>query len=80
MSATNGGITLEVPGGSRFDLAASVQSGEISVDLPGLAVSETSPSKVVGKMGGGGSLVKLQTDHGDVSVSPRSALASEDED
>jgi DUF4097 and DUF4098 domain-containing protein YvlB len=80
VSAANGGIHLEVPGGSKFDIAATAQSGEISVDLAGLVLSETSPTNLVGKMGGGGRLVKLQTDHGDVSLSALSEVAAKDQD
>lgn len=77
VTTANGGIHLEVTEGSRFDLSASAASGELDVDVPGLAVTESLPLRVIGRVGGGGSLVKLQTDHGDVSLTRRSSSRDE---
>jgi DUF4097 and DUF4098 domain-containing protein YvlB len=76
-SAANGGITLEVPGGSSFQLVAVAESGEVQVDVQGFAATESSPARVAGAFGGGGSLVKLSADHGDVRIESRAAVASE---
>lgn len=76
VSTTNGGIWLEVPGGSRFDLDASAQRGEVQVDLEGFTAGESGAAHVAGKLGGGGELVKLAAEQGDVSVATRSETAS----
>jgi DUF4097 and DUF4098 domain-containing protein YvlB len=72
---TNGGIQLEVPEGSRFQLNASVRSGELDVSLPGLAVTDSSRDHVTGTLNGGGNPVTLTTDHGDVQISKRETVA-----
>jgi DUF4097 and DUF4098 domain-containing protein YvlB len=69
VTTTNGGIVLAVPRGSRFDLEASVNVGDLSVaSLPGLVASSQSSTRVQGKVAGGGNAVKLQAKEGDVSV------------
>jgi DUF4097 and DUF4098 domain-containing protein YvlB len=69
VTTTNGGITLEVPSGSRFDLDASVNSGDLAVSsIPQFVSTLSSTSHVTGKLGGGGSAVRLAAQQGDVSV------------
>lgn len=76
ISTSHGGIRLEVPAGSHFELEASVRRGEIAVDLPGLAVVPSGPDRVTGKLGAGGHLVKLFADQGDVRVAAVAAATS----
>jgi hypothetical protein len=71
-----GGIHLEVPPGSRFDLEASATRGEVQVDLPQLAIEESSSSRLKAKLGNGGKAVSLRSEHGDISVESRTAAAS----
>jgi hypothetical protein len=66
--ASYGGIRLALPAGSRGELEASAERGEVHVDLPDLVTSESSPSRVKGRIGLGGPSVRLQAKHGDVSV------------
>jgi len=75
VKTTHGGIHLEVPPGSRFELLAEVRHGAIEVDVPGLAITRTDDRHVKGSMGGGGSVVKLQAE-GDVTVEGRAATAA----
>lgn len=74
--STHGGILLEVPPGSRFTLEARTERGETRIDVPELKITRTEGETVTGTLGGGGSLVKLIADGGDVTVEPRSAAAS----
>jgi DUF4097 and DUF4098 domain-containing protein YvlB len=71
---SHGGIRLEVPTGSRFDLEAVARRGEVRADLPGFAVSRSDARHVSGKLAGGGSPVTLAAD-GDVELEPRTANA-----
>jgi putative adhesin len=66
--AMHGGIELEVPAGSRFDLHASAEHGQITADVPGLSATQMSTGRLAGKLGGGGSVVDLSTQHGDVRL------------
>jgi hypothetical protein len=69
VTSTHGGIELQVPAGSRFDLKASADHGQISADdVPGLNTTETSASKLSATLGGGGNAVTLSTTHGDVAL------------
>jgi DUF4097 and DUF4098 domain-containing protein YvlB len=72
---THGGIRLQVPPGSRFQLEAEARRGAIEVDVPGLSTTRTDDRHVEGSLGGGGSAVKLHAD-GDVTVQARAASAS----
>jgi hypothetical protein len=72
--ASHGGIRLEVPVGSRFDLEAEARRGEVRADLPGFVVSRSDSRRVSGKLAGGGSPVTLTAD-GDVELEPRTASA-----
>jgi DUF4097 and DUF4098 domain-containing protein YvlB len=75
-SASFGDLSLEAPEGSRFEITAAADQGEVSVVLPGLAVSQAGKRSMAGKLGTGGALVQLQASHGDVTVSAGSAVAS----
>lgn len=75
-SAVRGGISLWVPTGSRFELDARAQRGDVTVDVPNLAVSESSPARVRARLGQGGKSVTLRTQHGDISVESRAATAA----
>jgi len=74
VSATHGGITLQVPAGSRFELEAVARRGELSANVPGLAITNTAEadgSHISGQLGGGGARVQLTTQNGDVRLEPR---------
>jgi DUF4097 and DUF4098 domain-containing protein YvlB len=75
VTSTSGGIRLEVPAGSRFELLATSHQGEVQADLPDLAIKEKSASRVAASLGGGTSQVTLAADHGDVVLTPRAKLA-----
>lgn len=80
VSTSNGDIRLVVAAGSRFDLDATVEAGEIGVGgVPGLAVSESARGRIAGRVGGGGEAVTLRADHGDVRLEPSSAVASRED-
>jgi len=68
VNATHGAIELEVPAGSRFELQASAEHGQISADVLGLSATQMSTGKLAGTLGGGGNLVALTTTHGDVRL------------
>jgi hypothetical protein len=69
---TFGDIRLRVPEGSRMALEAS-SSGELTVDVPGLAVTREG-GRATGTLAGGTNVVRLSADHGSVEVA--SALAA----
>jgi DUF4097 and DUF4098 domain-containing protein YvlB len=75
VATTHGEIALSVPGGSRFDLEAHTRQGEIHADLPDFAVTATDKDALVGKVAGGGSVVKLVCEHGDVRLESHAAAA-----
>lgn len=72
-----GGIALEVPPGSAFELDAQATRGELSVNVPGLTLTQSGSSRVTGRVGAGGGLVRLETEHGDVLVTPGTAAVAE---
>jgi DUF4097 and DUF4098 domain-containing protein YvlB len=72
----HGGIRLEVPPDSGFDLTAESSRGEVEVDLPGLAVMESRPRRLTGRLGAGGASVALSAENGDVRVTARPAAAA----
>lgn len=64
-SATRGGIRLEVPAGSRFELEAESRGGDLLLDLPELdrSASDAGPGRrASGTVGGGGARIKLTAD------------------
>jgi DUF4097 and DUF4098 domain-containing protein YvlB len=75
VTASQGEITLAVPEGSRFELAAESRHGEVSVDVAGLDSRDSTAgesARVEGTMGGGGAQVTLRA-RGDVLLEPGSA-------
>jgi hypothetical protein len=77
VSVTHGAITLRLPRESRVDLeAAATLGGEVQVDVPGLVLTRTESGRASGRLGGGGTLVKLTADHGDVRVEAPPAVAA----
>ena len=70
VSTQNGGVRLEVPERSAFELLASASRGEVQADLPGLSAHERSPDRITGTLGGGGARVSLSARHGDVVLIP----------
>jgi DUF4097 and DUF4098 domain-containing protein YvlB len=75
-TATHGGIRLQVPRDSRIDLEAAAPGGEVQVDVPGLVLTRTEAGRATGKLGGGGTVVRLTADHGDVHVLAPPAVAA----
>jgi DUF4097 and DUF4098 domain-containing protein YvlB len=75
-SATHGAIRLEVPHDSRIDLEAAAQGGEVRVDVPGLVLTRAENARASGRLGGGGTLVRLTADHGDVNVEAPPAVSA----
>jgi DUF4097 and DUF4098 domain-containing protein YvlB len=76
-SATHGEVHLDVPEGSRFDLDAESRRGELRADVPGLAAPQADREpgrgqRLVGKLGGGGAVVRLRAD-GDVVLEAKAA-------
>jgi DUF4097 and DUF4098 domain-containing protein YvlB len=75
VTAGHGEITLEVPAGSRFDLEARARHGEVRADLPGLAITSSEHESLTAKVAGGGKLVKLLAEGGDVTLESRAPAA-----
>lgn len=71
---TFGDIRLRVPEGSRMLLEANASNGEVTVDVPGLAVTRSADGRATATMGGGANAVRLFTEHGSVEIA--SALAA----
>lgn len=75
VSARRGGVRLEVPPGSRFELEAESRRGDLLLDLPGLDLSGSdagAAGRATGTLGGGGARVKLTADD-DITLAPASA-------
>jgi DUF4097 and DUF4098 domain-containing protein YvlB len=79
VTTEHGGITMELPQGSRFDLQATARPGNVRVMVNGFEAAETTESRIVGHAGAGGSPVTLATQHGDVVVSSGDQRASKDD-
>jgi DUF4097 and DUF4098 domain-containing protein YvlB len=82
VTATQGEVHLDVPDGSRFDLEAESQRGELRAEVPGLTTSSTSGEpgrahRVAGQLKGGGAAVHLRAD-GDVTLEAKPAGAIAD--
>ena len=78
VKTSNGAIRLDVPVSSRFDLEARVRRGEIEVNVPGFAATETSPQLLKGTLGVGGPPVRLQAEGGDVTIEGSAVQASKE--
>ncbi|HXB55759.1 MAG TPA: hypothetical protein VN461_13305 [Vicinamibacteria bacterium] len=74
-STRHGGIHLEVPAGSRFDLEARTHRGEIQVDVPGFTTTHAAAGSLTGRLAGGGSTVRLAAEGGDLSLTARVSAA-----
>jgi len=79
VKTSNGGIRLDVPASSRFELEAHVRRGEIAVNVPGLTVTETAPHTLRGVLGNGGVSVRLSAEGGDVTVEGAAERAAKEE-
>ncbi len=67
-----GGVTLIVPAGSRGQLDAQAERGEISVqDIPGLSLSSKAPERATGQLGEGGPAITLRAHHGGIQLEGR---------
>jgi DUF4097 and DUF4098 domain-containing protein YvlB len=75
VSATHGGIRLEVPAGSRFTLEVEARRGELAINVPELTITQSEGSRLAGRVGGGGELVKLTAENGEVRLEPRVDVA-----
>lgn len=77
--AAHGGIELEVPEGSRFDLDAESRDGSVSAPLPGLVSTDEGRrgQRASGRLGEGGVSVTLDAD-GDVTLDSRPARQASD--
>jgi DUF4097 and DUF4098 domain-containing protein YvlB len=76
VTTLRGGIQLEVPAGSRFELDASARRGEVQANVPELQISESSSARLKASLGKGGNSVTLRTEHGDISVETRTSAAA----
>lgn len=79
VTTQHGGITMDLPQGSRFQLQATAQPGNVRVRVNGFEAAETTESRIVGHAGDGGSAVALATQHGDIVVSSGDQRASKDD-
>jgi DUF4097 and DUF4098 domain-containing protein YvlB len=77
--AANGGIELQLPADSPFELEAAARDGEVHVALDGVRTETSSAGLFRGRIGAGGVAVKLSTEHGDVNVRPVEQQAAEKE-
>jgi DUF4097 and DUF4098 domain-containing protein YvlB len=76
VSATHGGIRIDVPAQSRFEIEAEVERGEIGVDLPGIEVTQATDKSFKGRLGDGGGRMRLRAEGGDVEVTSHAATVS----
>lgn len=76
----NGGIVLVVPNGSRGELDAETQHGDIEVqDLPGVTADAESAGNhghARGRLGDGGGALTLRTRRGDIRIEGRTPAES----
>ena len=76
VTTEHGTITLQVDPGSRFDLSAWARPGNVEVGLTGFVATEKTASKTSGRVGGGGSPVVLEAQHGDITLEARETEAA----
>jgi len=67
-STSGGGITVRVDPKSDFQLDAHTSGGGVHCDLPITVVGEIRPSRLEGKVNGGGHLLKLRSSGGGIRV------------
>ncbi len=68
IATSSGSVTLEVPPDAAFDLSVSTSSGRISVDHPVTMSGTMSRNNLRGKVRGGGTMVKIRTSSGSVTI------------
>lgn len=69
-STSGGSVNVQVPRMISADLDASTSGGSVSCELP-ISASETGRSRLLGRINGGGPLIKARTSGGDVSIHVR---------
>jgi DUF4097 and DUF4098 domain-containing protein YvlB len=76
--AIHGGVELEVPDGSRFDLEAASRTGKVEAPLDGIRSEDAGGrgARAAGRHGGGGVSVRLDAD-GDIKLEPHAASSRE---
>jgi hypothetical protein len=67
LSAASGGVRVDVPDGSGFDLDATTSSGSIDVGMP-VAISSTGRRTLRGTVHGGGSRLRVRTSSGSIDI------------
>jgi len=68
LEAGSGGITVQLPAETGFDLDAHTSSGEIHSDLPITMQGSIGRGELRGKVKGGGTRLELRTGSGDISI------------
>ena len=68
ISSSGGGITVKVDPKSAFDLDARTSGGGVHSDVPVTVQGETGRGKLVGKVNGGGHLLKVHTSGGGIHI------------
>ncbi|MGE5245925.1 MAG: DUF4097 family beta strand repeat-containing protein [Betaproteobacteria bacterium] len=71
LRTTNGGVALTLPDTARADVDASCTNGGVSVSGFKLDAQEQTRRRVLGRLNGGGTSVKLHTTNGGVRLSAR---------
>jgi DUF4097 and DUF4098 domain-containing protein YvlB len=65
----NGSVSVTVPEHAAFSVQAETRDGDVDTDLPSLAKSEeNNTARLSGSVGGGGSLVRINTTDNDISL------------
>jgi hypothetical protein len=72
LRATNGGLTLTLPGTASANLLATCTNGSIDVSALNLErMGEQTPRRVRGRLNSGGTPIELSTINGNILVEPR---------
>jgi predicted Ser/Thr protein kinase len=69
LRTSGGDVTLRLPGDSQVSLDASTEGGSVTTDLPVTGQGTLSNDTLKGTINGGGPLIRLQTEGGDIVVS-----------
>lgn len=64
----SGNITIELPRDAAFDFYACTESGHISIGIPLVNPAWTGKTEVRGQVRGGGPLVRVETDSGQIRI------------
>ena len=67
----SGNITVELPRDAAFDFHACTESGHISIGIPLVNPAWTGKTEVRGQVRGGGPLVRVETDSGQIRIQNR---------